>query len=414
MKDEILNNLDNPGKLESLYRINKNLFQQTFLKLYPEIKGDSVAEVWCARLSYSESDVSWGSKKELIFVLIASLLAFAIAKIPVFTEISEDYFYVRNLAFIFLPFLILYFILKEKPNWKIISFIGGVLLFSCLYMNILPNKEKSDSIILACIFMPFVSWSLLGLSFVGDEYKNSEKRLRFLSYNGDLVVMTTLILIAGVILTFITFALFQAIGVEIMPFYMQYIVVAGLVASPIVATYLIQQNPWLVNKISPVIAKVFTPLVLVTLVVYLVSVIIYGINPFTDRNSLIVFNFLLIGVMAIIFFSIAGTKEIEKSKFELMMLFFLAVITIIVNSIALSAILYRITEWGFTPNRLAVLGTNIIVLVHLLLVTYCLFTTLRSKKEIVSVENSIVRYLPVYSAWSMIVVFLFPLIYQMQ
>ena len=68
--------------------------------------------------------------------------------------------------------------------------------------------------------------------------------------------------------------------------------------------------------------------------------------------------------MAIILFSIAETARSAKSKLTFNMLFLLSVLTIIVNSIALSAILFRISEWGISPNRLAVLGGNILILIN--------------------------------------------------
>jgi hypothetical protein len=46
-------------------------------------------------------------------------------------------------------------------------------------------------------------------------------------------------------------------------------VVVGLAAVPLVATFLTQTNPQLVSKVSPVIARIFSPIVLVMLVIYL-------------------------------------------------------------------------------------------------------------------------------------------------
>ncbi len=56
------------------------------------------------------------------------------------------------------------------------------------------------------------------------------------------------------------------------------------------------------------------------------------------------FNALLIGVMAIIFFSAAETSKTTKSQTEIWVLILLSVLTVIVNGIALSAILFRISQ----------------------------------------------------------------------
>ena len=414
MKDEILKNLEDLKNLESLYRQNKNSFKKDFLSLYPEIRNNTIAAVWYERLNYSDPAFSWGKKRDLIFIIISCLLAFVIAKIPEFTNIPKVFFYTRNIAFIFVPFLILNFILKEKSNGRNVLIISGALLISCLYINILPDK-KSDSITLACIFMPFLIWSLLGFSFLGNDYKDNRKHLAYLNYNGNLTVMTSLLLIAGVVLTGITVALFESIDLHIESFYMQYIVIAGLVSAPLIGTYLIEQNPWLINRVSPVIAKVFTPLLLITLIIYFISTLLWGESPSIDRRTLGVFNLLLIGVMALLLYSIVGTKESKKNKLELIMLFSLAAVTFIINVVVISSITYRIISWGwdFTPNRLALLGTNIIILTHLSIVSYHLFGVLISKSDISSTRNSIVTFLPVYIIWSVIIIFGFPIAYQM-
>ena len=93
-------------------------------------------------------------------------------------------------------------------------------------------------------------------------------------------------------------------------------------------------------------------------------------------------------------------------------LFALSIVTIIVNGIALSAILFRISEWGITPNRLAVLGGNMLILINLLMVTFRLFKCISKKEDISEVENAIAMFLPVYMIWTIIVAFIFPFLFQ--
>jgi hypothetical protein len=91
--------------------------------------------------------------------------------------------------------------------------------------------------------------------------------------------------------------LFTLIGMKIENFYLQYIAIWGIAAFPIIGTYLVETNPQLINKVSPVIAKIFTPLVFLNLFIYLVAVIYTGKYPTQDRNLLLVFNALLISSM---------------------------------------------------------------------------------------------------------------------
>jgi len=411
MREAIKNNLDNPVQLERLYQEDRTTFKREFNLIYPEIRETATAQIWNARLNFENERISWGTSKELIFVLILSFLAGLIAKIPDFTEINADYFYPRNIAFVVFPILTAYFAWKHEIQTKNILIVAAAFLVSFIYINLLPDDTNSDTLILACIHLPLFLWTVLGFTFVGDKLNDNQRRIDFLRYNADLVVMTTIILLAGGLLTGITFGLFELIDIKIEEFYFHYIGIWGLAAAPIVGTYLVQTNPQLVNKVSPVIAKVFTPLVLVTLVVYLVALIFTGKNPYNDREFLIIFNALLIGVMAIIFFSIAETSKNADSKIGTILLLGLSIVTVIVNGIALSAIVFRIAEGGITPNRLAILGGNILILINLLIVTYRLFKAINDKNEIEKVENSIASFLPIYCLWTILVTFIFPVLF---
>lgn len=136
--------------------------------------------------------------------------------------------------------------------------------------------------------------------------------------------------------------------------------------APIFANYLIEKNPRLVNKVTKVIARVFTPLALVMLIIYLAAISYTGKDPYNDRDFLLVFNILLIGVMALILFSTTEISKIKGDKTGTFLLLSLSVVTLIVNGIALSVIVVRISEWGITPNRLAILGGNMLIFTNLL------------------------------------------------
>ncbi len=379
--------------------------------MYPQIKGEGLADFWHERLNYESSQVNRGTGGELLFVIIASLLAGLIAKMPAFLPIDESFFYSRNIGFIAFPALSAYFAWKNKLSALKIASIAALILVCLIFINFLPDNNNSDTLVLSCIHLLLFLWSVLGFAYVGGMENRDERRLGYLKYNGDLIVMTTLILIAGLIMSGVTVGLFRLIGFDIDEFYFEYVGVLGLAAAPIVGTYLTQTNPQLVGRVSPVIARIFSPLVLVMLVFYLIAVIYSDKDPYNDREFLLTFNALLIGVMAIIFFSVAEASRASKSQTEIWILFLLSVATVLVNGIAVSAIVFRISEWGFTPNRTAVLGGNLLILTNLLLVTTQLFRVLLKKSEVSGVGRVMALYLPVYVLWTVIVTFIFPLIF---
>ncbi|HCK34398.1 MAG TPA: hypothetical protein DHW20_04470, partial [Gemmatimonadetes bacterium] len=86
-------------------------------------------------------------------------------------------------------------------------------------------------------------------------------------------------------------------------------------------------------------------------------------------------------------------------------------LTLVINVIALSAILYRVTSFGFTPNRVAVLGVNVIALVHLAWILASYIGLVRRKVGIEAMDRVVGNYLPVYGAWAAVVAFLLPVVF---
>jgi len=97
-----------------------------------------------------------------------------------------------------------------------------------------------------------------------------------------------------------------------------------------------------------------------------------------------------------------------------MILFILSIVSVIIDMIALSAIFYRLGEYGLTPNRVAVLVSNLLVLANLVLIMIDLLRINFKKKEFSILELTVAKFLPVYLAWIIIVVFAFPLIFGMR
>ncbi|MDD3034638.1 MAG: hypothetical protein PHT25_08590, partial [Bacteroidales bacterium] len=372
MQDEILEHQNDAGYLEMLYRSNRAQFKKEFLQVYPDLSNNSLAGFWYERLSDERREVSKERGKELVAIIIASVIAAIISKLPAILGLAEEPFYVRNIGFVVFPVLAGYFAWKNKVSRLNISIIGLVFLLCAVFINLLPDIE-SDVTTLSCIHILLLLWAMLGFAFIGSARNISEKRLSFLKYNGDLAIMSGLLLIAGAVLSGVTISLFALLGLKIEDFYMSYIGIVALSAIPVIATYLIEINPQLVGRITPVIARIFSPLVLIMLIGYLVAIIYSSKDPYNDRDFLMVFNALLVGVMAMIFFSVVGDKSVSKNNLQIWVLFLLSAVTIIVNGIALSAIIFRISEWGISPNRAAVLGANLVILANLLIVAVQLF-----------------------------------------
>lgn len=412
MENEIKTNINNPKQLEKMYRENKAIFITSFNAVFQELRDEPAAQAWNERLNYKDESVFWGSKNEILFIVVAAFIGGLIAKIPSFLGLEYDVYMSKNIGFVVFPILTMYFIWKQQL--AVHKFILPFILYigSAIFVNSLPYNENSSTFILTLMHLPIFLWAILGYTFIGGDLKNNHKTIAFLKYNGNFVIMTGLIFISGMFFTGITIALFELLKIDIKDFYFEQIAVWGLAAMPILSTFLIQNNPELVNKISPTIARIFTPIIFVTLLVFLSTLIYTGVNIYNDRNFLLLFNILLIAVMSIILFSLTEVTNNASSKINLIILLGLALLTIIANAIALSAISFRLSEFGLSPNRLAVLGANLLMFAHLLLVSYGLIKNLNGKATLQNVEAKIALFIPVYAIWAAFISFVLPFIFQ--
>ncbi len=414
MKEEIKNNIDKPQELEKLYRKNKQEFRKSFSEISDLVKSDLIT-FWKIRLT-SETAIKTDkfSKLDLLIVIILSLFTGLLAKLPAFfSHINPEFFYTRNLPIIVFNGIILYaFWQKRILNTSRILFYGLTIITLSVFTNLLPNTE-SDSVVLSLMHVPLLLWCLFGLSFISFDHNNINKRIEFIRFNGELLIMTGLILIAGALLTAITIGLFSVINIDIENFYFEYIALFGSVAAPIVSLYIIQTHPNITNKITPVIATVFTPLVLITLAIYLVSLILLERKIVDDRDLLILLNVMLLAVVAIIVFSVTELDKSKDRNMNTFILFILSALAIIINSIALFAIISRITN-GFTPNRTVVLVSNILIFINLILISKELFLAYFNRYRLGKVEEIVAKYLTVYAIWTIIVVFILPFIFALK
>ena len=419
MTEKIKEFINDPENLERLYHEDKKSFESGFEKIYPEIANTEMAKFWKSRLDFDKSNdkikIYFGTD---IFIMIAvCMFAGFLIKIPdlFYIKVKSFFFYEKDAVIIvFLALSIYAFAINRDFSKRNLLITLLVFIVSIIYINLLPNDRSSASVNLVYIHMPLLIWCLYGLVYTDFDFKDQTKRIEYIRHNGDMAIMGALILIAGGILMMITIGLFQAIGIHVENFYMNYILLIGLVSAPVLTSYVLRNYTTLTNRIAHIIATIFSPLVLITLVIYLIAIPISGKDPYNDRNFLMIFNIMLLGVMALIVFSVSETSRNMKQKFNELVLFILSIVTLLINLIALSAIFYRLGEFGLTPNRLAILVSNILIFVNLIMITIDLYKINFKKAELEKVELTISKYLPVYVIWVLIVVFGFPLFFGMK
>jgi hypothetical protein len=412
MNNFVIENITNPHELERMFRKDPKAFKKSFSQAWEQNPNSQVLAAWYERLHFKETantEKASFLQKGFLFMGILAILAGISTRI-IYHFVETQAIAPINLAFGILPFIAAYFVYKNTPQKNVLYLLALLFLTSGIYLNMLPLNVK-DSTILVYLHLPLFLWGLTGLAFTGNEYQKGTTRLAYLKFNLEFCILYASMAICGMLLAVLTMRLFSFVDLDIEDFYFRNIVLFGAAALAIVATYLVSMNLKLAKNITPFIAKIFSPLVLTTLLVYLITIIWVGKNPFMDRNFLIAFNGVLLGVLAVTIFSITESGTDEKKNISDYINFALIVLALIIDSVALSAIVFRVTSYGITPNRLAVLGVNILIWANLIWIMVPYMRFLQNKTGPSTIQDAVTKYLPVYGLWAAFVTFTFPFIF---
>ena len=205
----------------------------------------------------------------------------------------------------------------------------------------------------------------------------------------------------------ITIGMFQAIGIDAERWVEQLLPCAAA-GAVIVAAWLVEAKQSVIENMAPVLTRLFTPLFAIALLVFLGTMAWTGRGIDIERNALIAFDLLLVLVLGLLLYSIsARDSQAPPGAFDGLLVLLLAS-ALVADAFALAAIAARISEFGFTPNRVAALGFNMVLLVNLAWSAVLYVRFLRGRGTFARLERWQTAYLPVFSIWAAIVVVVFP------
>lgn len=320
-------------------------------------------------------------------------------------------FYGRNLSLFVLPFLAAFFAWKRGASRSMILGLLAAFAVAAAFINGYPFQEDGHTEILAAMHLPISLWFVIGIAYAGKRWSEVAGRMDFIRFSGELFIYYVLIALGGGVFTGFMMLIFNAIGMDAEPFFQSWLLPCGATGAVLVASWLVEAKQSVIENMAPVLTRLFTPLFAALLLVFLGTVFMTGRGMNIERDMLIAFDLLLVVVLALLVYSVSARDHHAPPGIFDVMQVVLVVSALLVDGVALWAIGARINEYGFTPNRVAALGENVILLANLAWSAVLYIRFLQGRGSFASLEKWQTGYLPVYAAWAAIVVILFPVMF---
>ena len=344
-----------------------------------------------------------------ICVAVAAALAVKAPELFGHSQIGYgDGFYPRNISLLVLPLLTGYFVWKRRTLDLRCLWLALPFVVAALFMNLLPFKPDGHTEVLAALHLPIALWLVVGVAYAGGRWHSAGGRMDFIRFSGELFIYYVLIALGGGVLTAFTGVMFKAIGLDVEWLAEGWLLPCGAAGAVIIGSWLVEAKQSVIENMAPVLTRLFTPLFTLVLLAFLATMAWTGSGIDVKREVLIGFDLLLALVLGLLLYSVsARDPEAPPEAFDLLQ-FVLVVSALVVDLLALAAIATRISEFGFSPNRVAALGENLILLVNLAWSAWIYGRFLLGRGSFLALERWQTAYLPVYAVWAGFVAVGFP------
>ncbi|WP_150250035.1 permease prefix domain 1-containing protein [Nocardiopsis deserti] len=348
-------------------------------------------------------------------VVLAFAVGAGLAVKLLFTAVDDEFAQFRNIAFVVLPFLAGWFAWKRRVTWRVCAALAAVAAVPALAVNLYPFETASGPLpspgmtaVLAFTHAPVLLWLLVGVLHTGGQWRSHDRRMDFVRFMGELVMYLALIMLGSAVLVGLTFGVLALVDVDLEPFMEDWLLPFGVPGALLVAAWLVEAKKSVVENIAPVLTRVFTPLALLMLLADLVALLVNGPLTTVDRELLIIMDAVLVLVLFLLLYSVSARAPLSPpGVFDWIQLALVGA-ALAVDAVALTAMLTRIAEFGFTANKTAALGLNLVLLVHLAWSARLMAGFVRGTRPFAAIERWQTAYLPVYAVWAALVVVVFP------
>lgn len=346
----------------------------------------------------------------IVFALIAAVLV-QVARLAATDALNQlAPWVVRDAGFFVLPVLGAWFAWTRRISWRVAALLAGVVVVLAVVVNLYPFTIDGQTGMLAAAFLPLALWFVVGGAYVGGEWRSPTRRMDFVRFTGEWAIYYTLIALGGAVLIGLTsLVLGPIVPGKTIGVIFEWVIPSGAAGAVVVAAWLVEAKKSVIENIAPVLTAIFTPLFAVMLVVSAIGYLVAGIGRSFDRDLLTAFDALLIVVLALVLYGISARDSLEKAGIMDVARLVAMIAAILLDVLVLISMLARVSDYGFTPNRTAALGLNLILLVNLLGSAWLTARLLAGRVAPVRIDRWQTGYLPVFALWAGFVVAVLPL-----
>ena len=342
----------------------------------------------------------------LIFALAAGV-AIQVARLAAQFPEEEPGWWFRNLSLFVVPVLAGYFVHRRRLDTRRCLLTAAPFVLLALVVNLYPYRAGSSTEPIVALHLPVVLWFAVAYPYMGATIRSHERRMDFVRFTGEWVIYYALIALGGSVLVLLTALILEPIGPDLPERVIEWALPSGAAGAVIVAAWLVEAKQRVVENMAPVLTMLFTPLFAVMLSVAAATYAVSGAGAF-DRELLFVFDALLIVVLGLVLYAMTA-REPSRAPDLMDRVQLLAVASaLVLDVMVLGAMVARIGELGFTPNRVAALGLNLVLLVNLARAAWFATRFLTGHIAFHRLERWQTAYLPVFALWATTVVVALP------
>ena len=338
---------------------------------------------------------------------VAAGIAIQIARLAIGFPDEGVPAFLRNLSLFVLPFLAGYFALRRRLSLPQALVTAAPFVVAALVVNVYPYDPDSSTELLVALHLPVALWFAVAYPYTGGAWRSHERRMDFVRFTGEWFIYYVLFALGGGVLVGLTAVVLEPVAPGLAERLAEWVLPSGAAGAVIVAAWLVEAKKSVVENMAPVLTMVFTPLFAVMLAGSAVTYAVSGLGDF-DRDRLVVFDALLMVVLALVLYGQSAREPTRRAGLMDAIQLVAVACALILDVMVLGSMLARIGDLGFTPNRVAALGLNLVLLLNLAWAGWLSIRFLAGRVAFHRLERWQTSYLPVFALWASAVVVLLP------